>query len=109
MRTGGDNFGCNFSPPLLKGEYKGDFEAGENEGQVDNTFSVLYTILASQRGVPFGFAANVSKTETFKVGGLHKGIDDPGNRIGCNSAFQTEHHHLVSLLACNVWHIFLFF
>ena len=76
---------------------------------MDNTFSVLYTILASQRGAPFVFAANVSKTETFKVGGIHKGIDDPGKRIGCNSAFQTEHHHLVSLLACNVWHIFLFF
>jgi len=90
----------------LKGSKTADKTDLKHQG---STFSVLYTILTSQRGAPFGFAVNVCKTKTFKVGGIHKGIDDPGKRIGCNSAFQTEHHHLVSLLACNVWHIFLVF
>jgi len=57
----------------------------------------------------FVFAADVCKTETFQVGGLNKGIDDPGKRTGCDRTFQAEHHHLVSLLACNMWHVFLFF
>jgi len=36
-------------------------------------------------------------------------IDNPYKCIRRNTAFQAEHHHLVSLLANYVWHDFDFF